>query len=78
MDDFTRFMELFSKSSRIAVLTGAGVSTLSGIPDFRSSSGLYSKDFGSMSVEEILDIGFFNQHPDVFYRWAAMCGSDKR
>lgn len=70
MDDFTRFMELFSKSSRIAVLTGAGVSTLSGIPDFRSSSGLYSKDFGSMSVEEILDIGFFNQHPDVFYRWA--------
>ena len=70
MDDFTRFMELFSKSSRIAVLTGAGVSTLSGIPDFRSSSGLYSKDFGSMSVEEILDIGFFTQHPDVFYRWA--------
>lgn len=70
MDDFSRFLDILKKSPRIAVLSGAGVSTLSGIPDFRSSSGLYSKDFGSMSVEEILDIGFFSLHPDVFYRWA--------
>ena len=67
---FSSFMHLLGKASRVAVLSGAGVSTLSGIPDFRSSTGLYSKDFGSMSVEEILDIGFFRLHPDVFYRWA--------
>ncbi len=70
MSDFASFIKLFENSKRIVVLTGAGVSTLSGIPDFRSSSGLYSKKFGHMAVEDILDIGFFNLHPDVFYSWA--------
>ena len=63
---YDEFFELFSKSKRQVVLTGAGVSTLSGIPDFRSSDGLYSKDFGHMRVEEILDIDFFKAHPDIF------------
>ncbi len=67
---YDEFFELFSKSKRQVVLTGAGVSTLSGIPDFRSSDGLYSKDFGHMRVEDILDIDFFKAHPDIFYSWA--------
>ena len=71
MSDFSDFIRLFEASRRIVVLTGAGVSTLSGIPDFRSSDGLYSKEFGHMKVEEILDIDFFKAHPDVFYSWAA-------
>ena len=70
MADFAAFKDIYSRSRRIVVLTGAGVSTLSGIPDFRSSTGLYSKEFGSMSVESILDIDFFSSHPDVFYSWA--------
>ena len=70
MNDISRFLSLLDSARRVVVLTGAGVSTLSGIPDFRSSSGLYSKEFGSMSVEEILDIDFFKDHPDVFYDWA--------
>ena len=70
MSDFAAFKDIYSRSRRIVVLTGAGVSTLSGIPDFRSSTGLYSKEFGSMSVESILDIDFFSSHPDVFYSWA--------
>lgn len=70
MKDFEAFIELFESSKRIVVLTGAGVSTLSGIPDFRSSDGLYSKRFGHMSVEELLDIDFFSAHPDEFYKWA--------
>ncbi len=70
MKDFDAFIDLFESSKRIAVLTGAGVSTLSGIPDFRSSDGLYSKRFGHMSVEELLDIDFFTLHPDEFYKWA--------
>ena len=70
MADFDAFKDIYSRSRRIVVLTGAGVSTLSGIPDFRSSTGLYSKEFGSMSVESILDIDFFSSHPDVFYSWA--------
>lgn len=70
MNDITRFMELLDKARRVVVLTGAGVSTLSGIPDFRSSEGLYSREFGHMRVESILDIDFFLSHPDVFYDWA--------
>ena len=70
MSDFPAFISLYEKARRIVVLTGAGVSTLSGIPDFRSSDGLYSKEFGHMKVESILDIDFFSEHPDVFYSWA--------
>jgi len=70
LSSFDDFIPVFEKARRIAVLTGAGISTLSGIPDFRSSNGLYSKKFGHMSVEELLDINFFNLHPDVFYSWA--------
>ena len=70
MSDFSAFISLYEKARRIVVLTGAGVSTLSGIPDFRSSDGLYSKEFGHMKVESILDIDFFREHPDVFYSWA--------
>ena len=70
MSDFSSFIDLYRKAGRIVVLTGAGVSTLSGIPDFRSSDGLYSKEFGKMRVEEILDIDFFLAHPDVFYQWS--------
>lgn len=70
LSDYSGFFELFDSARRIVVLTGAGVSTLSGIPDFRSSKGLYSSKFHHMSVEEILDIDFFNRQPDIFYNWA--------
>ena len=36
--------QLFDNAQRIVFLTGAGVSTASGIPDFRSANGLYTKD----------------------------------
>ncbi len=58
-----RFAEFLKKTERIAVLTGAGISTESGIPDFRSSTGLYS----TMSSAEIFDIDFFQRHPEKFY-----------
>lgn len=67
---YEEFFALWEKSKRQVVLTGAGISTLSGIPDFRSSDGLYSKDFGHMRVEDILEIDFFKAHPDVFFSWA--------
>lgn len=70
MKRFEDFLKLYEASRRMVVLTGAGISTLSGIPDFRSSDGLYSKDYGHMRVEEIVSIGFFRNHPDVFYSWA--------
>ncbi len=70
MSRFEEFIALYEASKRIAVLSGAGISTLSGIPDFRSSDGLYSKSFGHMKVEELLDISFFAAHPEEFYSWA--------
>lgn len=70
MSDYTHFFDLLSSSRRIVVLTGAGISTLSGIPDFRSEGGVYSEKFGSLSVESLLDIDFFLSHPEEFYAWA--------
>ncbi|MGB9614270.1 MAG: NAD-dependent protein deacylase [Fervidobacterium sp.] len=53
-------------NSRFAVvLTGAGVSVPSGIPDFRSKEGVYSK-WG----QEIFDIDLFYSNPDKFYKFA--------
>ncbi len=70
MTDWEKFTDLLSSSKRIGVLTGAGISTLSGIPDFRSADGIYSKKFGDLRVEDLLDIDFFMKHPEEFYRWA--------
>jgi NAD-dependent deacetylase len=42
-DAVERFRELLAKSDRIVVFTGAGISTESGIPDFRSPNGIWSK-----------------------------------
>ena len=68
--DYTSFFDALDKSKKTVVLTGGGISTLSGIKDFRSSNGLYSQVFGHMRVEDILDIDFFLKHPSVCYSWA--------
>ena len=64
--DYTSFFDALDKSRKTVVLTGAGISTLSGIKDFRSSNGLYSQEFGHMRVEDILSK--FNLHAvDTIY-----------
>ncbi len=70
MADVDDFISLLSDRKRIVALTGAGVSTMSGIPDFRSSDGLYSRKYGRLDVETIVSIDFFRSHPDIFYSWA--------
>lgn len=70
MSDVNDFLSLLSGRKKIVALTGAGVSTMSGIPDFRSSDGLYSKKYGMLDVETIVSIDFFRSHPDIFYSWA--------
>ncbi len=66
--DTLKAMLIGSRSA--VVLTGAGVSTLSGIPDFRSNNGVYAKRWKQYQVEEIISIGFFRQNPEIFYEWA--------
>lgn len=55
---------LLSKAKKIACLTGAGMSTESGIPDFRSPNGLYK----TITSEEVFDIQHFRVNPQDFYK----------
>lgn len=57
-----------NECNNIVVMTGAGVSTESGIKDFRSKDGLYNMDY-VYPPEEILSRSFFLENPDEFYRF---------
>jgi NAD-dependent deacetylase len=58
--------ELFSKARHAIVLTGAGLSTPSGIPDFRSEgTGLWSRD----EPLEVASLVTFRTHPEQFFQW---------
>jgi NAD-dependent deacetylase len=58
--------DLIRAASYVMVLTGAGVSTPSGIPDFRSpSSGIWNK----LDPIAVASIWGYHDHPETFYRW---------
>lgn len=63
-----KFADLIRKSDNIVFFGGAGVSTESGMKDYRSEDGLYNtvKKY-KVSPETILSHSFFEKHPDVFY-----------
>ena len=61
--------DLFEKirlANYCTALTGAGVSTLSGIRDFRGKNGLYN----DLDAEKIFDIGYFEKDPSFYYKAA--------
>ncbi len=59
---------MIDESSRIVFFGGAGVSTESGIPDFRSADGLYSQKY-RYPPEQIISHSFFMRNPEEFYRF---------
>jgi NAD-dependent deacetylase len=58
--------EIINGARRIVFFGGAGVSTASGIPDFRSQDGLYHQQY-AYPPETILSRSFYRQHPEEFY-----------
>ena len=67
---FEKLIRLIGNSRHMTVFTGAGVSTLSGIPDFRGKHGVYNDPWQGMEVEEIISMTFFRREPGIFYKWA--------
>ena len=64
----TQLSEMIAKAKNIVFFGGAGVSTESGIPDFRSTDGLYHQEY-RFPPETILSHTFFRQNPEEFYRF---------
>ena len=67
-DKVKEFQKLIDDSSKIVFFGGAGVSTESGIPDFRSVDGLYHQKY-DYPPETILSHTFYRRHTDEFYRF---------
>ena len=63
-----KLREIVRESNNIVFFGGAGVSTESGIPDFRSVDGLYNQQW-SYPPETILSHSFFTRDPEEYYRF---------
>ena len=68
MDKIEILKSWISESNRIVFFGGAGVSTESGIPDFRSVDGLYSQKF-DYPPETIISHTFYERRPEYFFRF---------
>ena len=61
-----KLQEIIDDSKRIVFFGGAGVSTESNIPDFRSADGIYHQDY-KYSPEQVVSHTFFIKHTEAFY-----------
>ncbi len=67
-DKIKQLKQLIEESNNIVFLGGAGVSTESGIPDFRSGAGIYNTESGTKYRPiDIIAHDFFIEHPEDFY-----------
>ena len=68
MDAIETLRRWVSESHRMVAFTGAGVSTESGVPDFRSVDGLYNQKF-EYPPETIISHSFYLRNPEYFFRF---------
>jgi NAD-dependent deacetylase len=64
----SEFKSIIESSNKIGVLTGAGISTNSGIPDFRGPDGIYTTK--SYDPIKTFDLNYFLQDPTHFYKFS--------
>lgn len=67
-ETYKQLQKWINESDNIVFFGGAGVSTESGIPDFRSVDGLYNQQY-AYPPETILSHSFFEKNPEEFYRF---------
>ena len=68
MDKIEQLQDLIDQSQRIVFFGGAGVSTESNIPDFRSSDGVYSQQLGRhFTAEQLVSRTMFERYPEDFF-----------
>jgi NAD-dependent deacetylase len=66
-ENTNKLLNLIKEAKHMVALTGAGVSTLSGIRDFRGKNGLYN----DMDAEKIFSLDYFEKDPSFYYKNAA-------
>ena len=67
---YEEICENLTREARLVFFTGAGISTESGIRDFRSTDGLYSQGlYNGFLPEEILSRDFLRHRPEIFFRF---------
>lgn len=69
MSEIETLKSWIDESKHTVFLGGAGVSTASGIPDFRSAHGLYAQKAAGLSYEEMLSHGYYERHTEEFYEF---------
>ena len=67
-ESIVRLREMIKESDNVVFFGGAGVSTESGIPDFRSVDGLYNQEW-KFPPETILSRSFFDRNPEEYFRF---------
>lgn len=68
IEEIQMLRDAVARSRRLCVFTGAGISCPSGIPDFRSATGLYrEKSVSGRSPEEIISHSYFTANPEAFF-----------
>lgn len=68
-DGMKDLQTILDHTRRLCFFGGAGVSTASGIPDFRSADGLYTGEFEGADPESILSLEYFCLHTERFFRF---------
>ena len=69
-DNIRKLKELIDSHNNIVFFGGAGVSTESNIPDFRSASGLFNEKLNkNFTPEQLVSHTFFNQYPEDFFKF---------